>query len=206
MFGAPIMAAMARASEMGRAVGIRANGPDDIAAIRAATHLPIVGLWKQYTPGFEVYITPTRGDARAIALAGCHMIAVDATPRQRPMGETLASLIGFIHDELGLPVMADTSCIDDALLAQSLGADVISTTMAGYTSHGRPPMDGPDLDFLAHALRLARVPVMAEGRFNTPDQAARAMALGAHCVIVGTAITRPEVITRRFTDAIAGAG
>jgi N-acylglucosamine-6-phosphate 2-epimerase len=110
----------------------------------------------------------------------------------------VGQLIQFIHEALGKPVMADVSCIEDAVLAESLGADVISTTLAGYTQHGRPKMDGPDLEFVAEVVRRVRLPVVAEGRYHEPHQAAQAMQLGAHAVVVGSAITRPEDITRRF--------
>jgi len=200
LFGAHIMAALARAAEEGGAVGIRANSPADIAAIRQSTKLPIVGLYKVHSTTSEVYITPDLASAVAIAQAGCDMIAIDATPRPRQNGTTLEQLVRFIHDELGKPVMADVSCIEDALLAQTLGVEVISTTMAGYTAHGRPKMPGPDLEFLAEVVKTVSVPVTAEGRFHEPQQVAQAMALGAHAVIVGSAITRPEDITRRFVN------
>jgi N-acylglucosamine-6-phosphate 2-epimerase len=205
LFGAQIMAAMARAAEAGGAVAIRANSPEDIAAIRTAVRLPIIGLWKIYTPGSDVYITPTRAHADALAAAGADMIAVDATPRPRAGGETLAQLIAHCHDVLNRPVMADVSCLSDAQDAERFGADVISSTMAGYTAHGRPPTPGPDLDFVrelvAHCARL----IVAEGRYADPADTARAIALGARAVVVGAAITRPEVITARFAAAIAAA-
>jgi putative N-acetylmannosamine-6-phosphate epimerase len=202
LFGAPIMAAMARAAEEGGAVAIRANSPPDIAAIRAATRLPIIGLYKIHSDESEVYITPDRASAEAVARAGCDVIAIDATPRPRQNGATLADLIPFIRDVLGKLVMADCSCLDDALLAESLGADFIGTTMAGYTAHGRLPTDGPDLDFVAELAQRVRKPVIAEGRFTLPEQVAQALALGAHAVCVGGAITRPQDITRRFVRSL----
>lgn len=203
LFGAPIMAAMARAAAQGGAVAIRANSPADIAAIRAAVTLPIVGLWKRGSTGLnDVYITPDADSARAIAEAGSDVIAIDATPRPRSGGASLGDLIGYIHSTLHKGVMADVSCLDDALEAVRLGADVISTTLAGYTAHGRPKLDGPDLAFLDETVRAVRVPVIAEGRFSTPEQVAQAMALGAHGVVIGAAITRPEQLTARFARAI----
>jgi putative N-acetylmannosamine-6-phosphate epimerase len=202
LFGAPIMAAMARAAEEGGAVAIRANSPPDIAAIREVTRLPIIGLYKIHSEVSQVYITPDRAAAEAVARAGCDIIAIDATPRPRQNGATLDDLILFIRDVLGKPVMADCSCLDDALLAESLGADVIGTTMAGYTAHGRQMTDGPDLDFVAELVQRARKPVIAEGRFYQPEQVAQAFALGAHAVCVGGAITRPQDITRRFVRAL----
>lgn len=202
MFGAHIMAAMAKAAEEGGAVAIRANSPPDIAAIRAVTHLPIIGLYKLYTPGSDVYITPTRESAAAIARAGCDVLAIDATPRPRASGEMLAQLVAFIRDELRKPVMADCSCLEDAQMAESLGIEYIGTTMAGYTAHGRPITNGPDLDFVRELAAAVHTPIIAEGRFHLPEQVAQALALGAHAVCIGGAITRPQDITRRFVRAI----
>lgn len=199
LFGAPIMAALARAAEIGGAVAIRANGPEDIAAIRRTVHLPIIGLWKLHAPDSPVYITPHCAAAEAIARAGCDVIAVDATPRPRPDGATLDDLIPFIRNVLGKPVMADCACVEDALLAESLGADYLGTTLAGYTRpHGRPMTDGPDLAFVSELAGRVTKPIIAEGRFYLPAQVAQALALGAHAVCIGGAITRPQDITRRF--------
>ncbi len=202
MFGAHIMAAMARAAEEGGAIAIRANTPPDIAAIRAVTQLPIIGLYKIHSHTSDVYITPTRASAAAIVRAGCDVVAVDATPRPRDGGETLAQLIAFIHEELGKQVMADCSCMEDALLAEALGADYIGTTMAGYTAHGRPMTDGPDLDFVRELVGSVNKPIIAEGRFHLPELAAQALALGAYAVCIGGAITRPQDITKRFVSAL----
>jgi N-acylglucosamine-6-phosphate 2-epimerase len=203
LFGPQVMAAMACAAAQGGAVAIRANGPLDIAAIRAAVHLPIIGLWKVGCTGpDDVYITPDAASADAIAAAGCDILAIDATPRRRPGGHALGTLIEHIHDKLHKPVMADISCLDEAIRAVDLGADVISTTLAGYTAHGRPCMEGPDLELLTEVLRHVHNPVVAEGRFSTPEQAAAALDLGAHGVVVGAAITRPEEITARFARVI----
>jgi N-acylglucosamine-6-phosphate 2-epimerase len=203
LFGAPIMAAMARAAQAGGAVAIRANGPEDIAAIRAAVPLPILGLWKIGSTGpLDVYITPDVASADAIAAAGADILAVDGTPRARRTGVMLRALIAHIHERWRLPVMADISCLDDALFAVDCGADVVGTTLAGYTAHGRPRGDDPDLALLADVVhRLPHVPIVAEGRISTPEQAAAAFDCGAHAVVVGAAITRPEQITARFVRA-----
>jgi len=202
LFGSAIMAAMARAAKEGGAVAIRANSPPDIAAIRAVTKLPIIGLYKLYSHTSEVYITPTRASASAIARAGCDIVAIDATPRPRDGGETLARLIPFIQAELDKSVLADCACLDDALAAVDLGVDFVGTTMAGYTTHGRALTEGPDLDFVRELVARVHTPVIAEGRFYTPEQAAQALALGAHAVCVGGAITRPQDTTRRFIKAM----
>lgn len=202
LFGAPIMAAMARAAEVGGAVGIRANSPADIAAIRAITSLPLIGLHKLYDPSSPVYITPTREAAASIVQAGCDVVALDATPRARPGGLTLAEQIRYVHDALRRPVLADVSCLDDALLAEADGADYLSTTLAGYVPGGRAMTDGPDLELVAELVGRCRRPVLAEGRFQTPEDVAQAFALGAYAVVVGGAITRPEAITRRLVAAV----
>jgi putative N-acetylmannosamine-6-phosphate epimerase len=200
MFGPHIMAAMARAADEGGAIAIRANSPADIAAIRTAVRLPIIGLWKVHAPDSEVYITPDAASAIAIAQAGCDVIAVDATPRPRQNGALLGELIPYIRDVLGKPVMADCSCVEDALAAEALGADYIGTTLAGYTAHGRPMTDGPDIEFVRELAGRATRPIIAEGRFHSPEQVRQALALGAHAVCIGGAITRPESITRRFVS------
>lgn len=201
LFGPAHMAEMARAALLGGAAGLRLNSPDDIAAVRAVTDRPIIGLDKRHTPGWDVYITPDPAAAIAVIAAGCDVVAVDATPRPRPGGASLAALIAHIH-ALGRRVLADVSCLDDARLAEGLGADYLSTALAGYTAHGRPAGPGPDLDLLAALAAQAGRPVLAEGRFWQSDEVAAAFARGAHAVVVGSAITRPAEITRRFVQAV----
>lgn len=203
LHGAIHMAAVARAADMGGAVGIRANGISDIVAIRAATALPIVGIQKIEVadPMTSVYITPDIASASGIAHAGCNAVAVDGSQRERRSGETLRQLIDFIHTQLHQLVMADCSCLTDAYYARACGADVLATTLAGYAAHGRAKTDGPDFNFLARLVNeFADVPVVAEGRYETPEQVQHAFALGAHAVVVGTALTRPEVIVKRFAQ------
>ena len=195
LFGPTLMPAMARAAAKGGAVAIRANGPGDIAAIRAAVSLPIIGLWKVDVPGLGVRITPNVEHARAVAAAGTSIIALDATARARSDGSSVADLIA------GLPVLADVSTVDEGLAAQDSGADLIATTLAGYTD-GAPSSAGPDLQLVAELAPRLHVPLIAEGRIATPDEAARAIALGAYAVVVGHAITRPEWITARFVAAL----
>ncbi len=202
LFGAPIMAALAHAALQGGAVGIMANTPADVAAIRAVTECFLIGVYKIRTPDVPVYITPTCEAATLVAQAGCDMIAVDATPRPRPGGLALAALVTHIQTTLGLPVMAHVSCRADAEGAEPLGVDVLTTALAGYTAHGRPPLDGPDLDLLADLVAHSRLPVIAEGRFRTPAEVARAFDLGATAVVIGGAITRPQDITRRLVQAV----
>ncbi len=202
LHGSEIMAKMAVAAQMSGAIGIRANTAPDIRAIRAAVSLPIIGIFKQVHAGFDVFITPTFATARAIAEAGTDMIALDATGRPRPEGEDLGRLIERIHDELGLPVMADCSTVEEALSAAQLGVDVVSSTLSGYTPYSPKTVD-PDFAMVETLVKQVEVPVIAEGRYHHPDQVARALEMGCHAVVVGGAITRPQEITKRFVDRIA---
>lgn len=198
-----IMAALARAAQLGGAVGIRADGPEDIAAVAAAVKLPVIGLFKADLPGFEVRITPTLEHARRVAQAGAQGIAVDATRRPHPEGGSVAEYIRRVRNETGRPVFADVSILDEGLAAAEAGADVLLTTLSGYTAYS-PQQDGPDLALIEALAARSGLPVIAEGRINTPELAARALDCGAWAVTVGSAITRPRWITRRFVDELRG--
>lgn len=202
MHGPQFMAAMARAAQMGGAQGIRANGPEDIAAIKASVSLPIIGIQKRKYTDSDVYITPTFEDAQTIVEAGSDFVALDATPRSRPNGERLDEMVRRIHEELGVPVMADLSSVEDARFAVEAGVDWLGTTLSGYTPHGRPALPGPDLEFIDALVREFDLPVVAEGRFSEPEQVVEAFQRGAFAVVVGTAITRPQDITRCFTNSL----
>lgn len=204
LHGSAHMAAMARAAAQAGAVGIRAEGPDDVRAIRQAVDLPILGLYKIKEPDQAVYITPTFEAARAIALAGADAIALDATTELRPDGLTLAETIRRIHEELKLPVMADVSTLEEGLRAERLGADLVGTTLSGYTPQS-PQQEGPDWRLLLDLVAQASLPVIMEGRIWAPEEARRALELGAFAVVVGSAITRPQLIAARFASAVRSA-
>jgi N-acylglucosamine-6-phosphate 2-epimerase len=195
------MAAMARAAKMGGAIAIRANTPVDIAAIRQAVDLPIIGLYKQVIPPFDVYITPTIESATEISLAGTDIIALDATDRSRPAGKTASDLIIEIKKTLYKPVLADIDNVNSGLAAEHAGADAVSTTLSGYTVDS-PKLSGPDFDLIKQLVDCLEIPVIAEGRFWTTEEMAHAFELGAYAVVIGAAITRPQLITRRFVDQI----
>jgi putative N-acetylmannosamine-6-phosphate epimerase len=193
------MAAMARTAVLGGARAIRAEGLADISAIRAAIDVPVIGLWKDGDDG--VYITPTLEHAMAVARAGADVVAIDGTFRPRPDGRTLASTITALH-AAGVGVMADVATFAEGTAAIAAGADIVATTLSGYTPDS-PQLDGPDLDLVAElASGHPDFPIAAEGRYRTPEQAARALALGARTVIVGGAITRPLDLTARFAAAL----
>lgn len=196
LHGAYHMAAMARAAAAGGAEAIRCESPGDIAAIRNAVAVPLIGLWKRGDTG--VYITPTLEDARAVVRAGADVVAVDATNRPRPL--PVSDLIGSVVTELGVPVLADVSSVEEALAAEAGGAAAVAPTLSGYT-HGGPVPEEPDWSLLAALLRAVSVPVLMEGRVSEPTHVERAFALGAWAVVVGSAITRPQVITARFARA-----
>jgi N-acylglucosamine-6-phosphate 2-epimerase len=195
------MAAMARAAADGGAAAIRANGPDDIAAIRAVVALPIIGILQRLEDGVPVYITPDFEAARACAVAGADMIALDATMRTR-RGDPPDRLIARIKAELGLPVVADVATVQEGVAAAGWGADYVATTLSGYTVDTEARRhNGPDLALVSALAARVEVPVVAEGRYDTPAQVARAFDHGAHAVVVGTAITNPREITKRFAAA-----
>lgn len=200
LHGPVFMAAMARAAEQAGAIAIRAEGVADVAAIRAAVKLPIIGIRKRPHPDFEVVITPGLADVAELLAAGADMVALDATPRARD-GEPLPELVQGIKARWNCAVMADVATSEQGARAAALGCDVVATTLSGYTADS-PRMDGPDLDLVARLATRLRVPVVAEGRFTTPEEVRRARALGARAVVVGTAITNPRDTARRF---VAGA-
>ena len=201
LFGAEIMARMALAAEQGGAAAIRANTPVDIRAIRAAVRLPLIGLYKVDVPGYDVYITPRLADACAVAEAGADIIAIDATARPRPEYDDLTAFIAAIHAATGLPVLADISTYAEGVAAEAAGADLVSTTMSGYTPYSAL-LDGPDIDLVAALSKALTVPLLAEGRYHTPAQVHAALQAGAISVVVGGAITRPQEITQRFVKEI----
>lgn len=193
------MALMALAAEAGGAHGIRANGPADVAAIRAVTRLPIIGIHKIGDPR-GVFITPTAEAADGVVRAGADIVAVDATTRPRPDGGTLAAQIRHIHETWGVPVMADVDTLDAGLAARAAGADLVATTLAGYVGGTAP--DEPDLHLVAALAERLDCPVVAEGRIRTETHVRLARAAGAHAVVVGTAITNPLELTKRFVRAM----
>lgn len=203
LHGPTFMAAMARAAEAGGAVAIRADGPADIAAIRAAVDIPVLGINKTGDRD-GVYITPTVAAAREVVEAGASMVAVDATLRPRPDGADFASQVNQIHDQLGVGVMADADSLESGIAAAEAGADWVGTTLAGYTSERAT--DGPDIELISLLRAAVDVPIVGEGRFSTPEQIRAAFTAGATAVVVGTAVTNPMAITRSLVRAVGSDG
>lgn len=195
------MRRMAEAVLAGGAAGIRAQGLEDLRAIRQVTEVPLIGLWKDGKTG--VYITPTVRHALAVAVAGADIVAVDATARPRPDDRPLGESVDAVHGA-GRLVMADVSTVDEGVAAAELGADLVGSTLSGYTDY-TTKTDGPDFALIAALAAAVPVPVVAEGRIHTPAHAVEALECGAFAVVVGTAITHPTTLTRWFADPIRAA-
>ena len=199
-----IMSRMALAARQGGAAAIRANSVVDIEAIKEQVTLPVIGIIKREYPDSEVFITATMKEVDELMTVSPAIIALDATDRARPGGESLATLVTRIRTRYpSVLLMADIATVDEAVMAQALGFDCVGTTLYGYTTqtagHALPD---DDCQFLKAVLAAVTVPVVAEGHVDTPERAARCLALGAHMVVVGGAITRPQQITERFMAAI----
>lgn len=145
-----------------------------------------------------VYITPTLTEVEDLINAGADIIAFDGTLRERP-NCTLEDIINKIH-QAGKIAMADISTIDEGLACDKLGADIISTTLAGYTDESGEPTEGPDFDLLTNLINLTKKPVILEGRIWNPEEVKKAFEIGAFAVVIGSAVTRPQLITKRFME------
>ncbi|MFF3921669.1 N-acetylmannosamine-6-phosphate 2-epimerase [Paenibacillus lactis] len=200
LFGPHHMAEMAKAAVLGGAIGIRANGTADIAAIKAVVNVPVIGLLKRRVGDCPVYITPTLEDACAVNAAGADIVAIDGTRRLRPDGTTIRQVVEELT-RLGVCVMADVSTLEEGLHAAELGVRYISTTLSGYTPYS-PGTNKPDIELVRCLAQETRLPVVAEGRFTSSEQMIQALNAGAQFVVVGSAITRPQDITERYRKAI----
>lgn len=199
-----IMGRMAVAVEEGGASGIRANSKEDIIEIKKNTKLPVVGIVKRDYADSEIFITATMKEIDELAETGCEMIALDATCRKRPNNEKLADFVQKIRTKYPkVLLMADVSTIEEAVEAEKLGFDCVSTTLMGYTkeSEGHNIADD-DFVRLKEILKTVKIPVIAEGHVDTPEKAKRCQELGVYSMVVGSAITRPQLITKAFVDKI----
>ena len=199
-----MIAAMAEAAVLQGAVGVRIDSPVHIAAVRERVSVPIIGLWKQVIAGSDVYITPQYCHAEAVAQAGADIIAIDATLRPRPEGETLAPLIERIRTDLQKPVMADVDTVASATAAVTAGADLLGTTLYGYTS-ATADLTPPGFDLLADLVKRLPPPCLCEGGIATPAAARQAIALGSHAVVVGTAITGIDLLVQQYCQSLSTA-
>lgn len=198
-----IMARMAVAAKEGGASGIRANSVVDIAAIQKAVDLPIIGIIKRDYDGADVYITATMKEVDELMTVRPDIIAIDATTSTRPNGESLKEFFKKVKEKYPDQLwMADCSTIDEMLTADQLGFDYIGTTLVGYTKQSQgDKIESNDFEIIRKALSQLSHPLIAEGNIDTPDKVRRVLELGAYSVVVGSAITRPQLITKKFVEA-----
>ena len=191
---------MAQSAVLGGAMGLRLNSPEHVRAVRADSPLPIIGIQKSLLCG-KLRITPDFASAALLAAAGADIIALDCTERIHAHGEPWRDIVGRIHTELGLPVMADIATLREGVTAAAAGVDLIGTTLNGYTDATSSNHDFSS-QLVYDLVRETGLPIVAEGHINTPAQAREALDSGAWCVVVGSAITRPETITEGFVRAM----
>ena len=198
---------MAEAARWGGAVGIRTNSPEQIKAIKQAVpELSMIGLWKVWHDDTDVFITPTMKEVRAIWEAGAEIIALDCTAQTTHEGTQAWDLIKDVKKEIPEAIVfADVSNYEEAKRAIENGADIVAPTLYGYTKE-TAHIEGPDMRMFAKMCRDFKddAYVMMEGHIYTPEDAMKCIFLGAHSVVVGSAITRPHLTTKRFTDLLSG--
>ncbi|MCI5872627.1 MAG: N-acetylmannosamine-6-phosphate 2-epimerase [Clostridiales bacterium] len=199
-----IMGRMALAAKEGGAYGIRANTKEDIQEIKSKVDLPIIGIVKRDYEGSKVYITPTMREIEELMEVKPEIIAVDATIATRPGGLTVDDFFYQIKEKYpNQLLMADCSTVEEALHADELGFDFIGTTMVGYTEQSKnDKIEANDFEILRKIVANAKHRVIAEGNINTPEKARRVIDLGAFSVVVGSIITRPQLITKAFAEAL----
>ena len=189
---------IAEASVNGGAVGLRINDKQNVYNIKKKLNVPVIGIKKREIIGTNVIITPFSEDINALADSGADIVAFDATFRERPV--EIEKLINLIHKKNCI-AMADCSSVDEAINASKLGADIVASTLSGYTTKKTPKK--PDFRMISEFKNFnLQTPIIAEGRINSPNQALKSIKLGAHSVVVGTAINRVEIITSWFSNGI----
>ena len=186
----------------GGAEVLRVAGSRDVVNAKKLG-VPVIGLtkpdrlpdnWKEI-----VYITPTLKEVQELIDAGADIIAFDGTSRPRPNGCTLEEIIGLIHNA-GRIAMSDIATFEEAAHCADIGVDIVSTTLSGYTIESLTITNEPDFNLLENISKKLNIPVILEGRIWEPSQVKKAFEIGAHAVVIGSAITRPQLITKRFID------
>lgn len=197
------MAAMMKSVVKGGAGGLRVAGTRDVKNAKTLFDVPVIGITKPdiIPANYKeiVYITPELKDVIALIEAGADIIAFDGTQRPRPNKNSLGEMIKYIHINKKI-AMADIATVEEGIEAAKLGADILSTTLAGYTLESKDSPQGPDFPLLEKLVKSVDVPVFLEGRIWEPEEVDRAFSLGAHAVVIGSAITRPQLITKRFVQ------
>ena len=196
------MIAMMKSVVKGGAGALRVAGSRDVRNAKGLFDIPVIGLTKPSVipPNWKeiVYITPSIKDVLELIKAGADIVAFDGT--KRPHEDcSVEEIVKYIHINKRI-AMADISTLDEGLFAQECGADLISTTLSGYTQNSPNETNEPDFELLKNLVSTLKVPVVLEGRIWTPEHVQKAFELGAHCVVIGSAITRPQLITKRFVQ------
>lgn len=202
LYNPEALLAMARAGIEGGGSALRANGPLPVRQMKHFFDVPVIGLYKQVYEDSDVYITPTVKEVDAIAIAGAEIIAVDATLRKRPNDEKLETLVDRIHKRYNLLAMADISTFEEGINAEKLGFDVVGTTLSGYTPYSTQS-ENPDFELLKKLVLNLKIPVIMEGKIWKPEQLKEAIKIGAYAVVIGSAITRPQLITKTYSKILS---
>jgi len=199
MYSPEAILLMSKSVIKGGAKAIRTENPTFIRQIKHFfnSNIPIIGLYKKKYNDSEVYITPTKREVDAIAIAGSDIVAIDATSRTRPFNEKLEDILHYIHNKYNLPVMADISTFEEGIRAEELGFDLISTTLSGYTSYSKKSNE-PDFELLEKLSSNLKTPIVLEGRIWEVNHVKHAFRKGAYSVVIGSSITRPQLITEKF--------
>lgn len=199
-----IMGRMARAAAEGGASGIRANSVEDIEEIKKNTDLPIIGIIKKNYEGSDVYITPTMDEVDRLVRSGVEIIAMHATDEIRPNGKNLEEFFTEVKTKYPNQLfMADCSTLEELIQADKLGFDFLGTTLVGYTKQSESlKIESNDFEIIRELLSKTDKPVIAEGNIDSPEKAKRVLELGCYSVVVGSSITRPQLITKKYVEAI----
>jgi len=192
------IAAQARTVLQAGAVGIRAEGISNVTAVAKSVAVPIIGLVKRYLSDTPVFITPTEIDVLELEVAGASLVAIDATERLRSDGVDLELFIKQLRMDTKIPLLADVDTLEAGLIAEALGCEAIATTLSGYTDKPAPKL--PNLKLVEDLAKRVKVPIIAEGGFNRPEQFKQALDAGAWSVCIGTAITNPFLLTQSFLN------
>jgi len=194
------VAAQAKTVLQAGAVGIRAQGAKNVAAVAGVVDVPLIGLVKRFTNESPVYITPLVTDVIDLVEAGATIVAIDATERLRPGKLSLVDFITQVRAKTDIPILADVDSLDAALIAESAGCDAIATTLSGYTDKPAPKL--PNIDLIEKISRHTSLPLIAEGGFSRPEHVIQAFSAGAFAVCIGTAITNPYLLAKNFLQVI----
>lgn len=196
-----IMMRMAKAALEGGAIGIRANSPEDCKEIKNNVNLPMISIYKRVYGTSNVYITPTINEVKELLPIKPEIIAVDATRRERPDGKSLEEFFKEIREVYDGLLLADISDLEEGIKAEKIGFDMVSTTLSGYTDYTLD-RSKPDIELIKSLRESIKIPIIAEGNIDSPENTMKCLEAGAWAIVVGGAITRPQLITKKFVEYI----